>query len=198
MQQVIRNITNRYGEAYAEANSDIKVRLANISALYAERLTSHDCPFARSDSTPPCRNRPIRTSRLPLEKRQSGPARSSSPLFKPMSCKLGFRIRRIRRSGKSGSPRSTPSVSRLRQMRRVASRCPPAQGGQPGNVSFADPLAISPDMRIYSSLSPLDFHARGAELCRVILLRDSDCMQKYGHRAFRARLFLCSFFDDWS
>jgi hypothetical protein len=32
-------------------------------------------------------------------------------------------------------------------------------------------------MRIYSSLSPLDFHARGAELCRVILLRDADCMQ---------------------
>lgn len=40
------------------------------------------------------------------------------------------------------------------------------------------------DMRIYSSLSPLDFHARGAELCRVILLRDADCMQRFGHGAF--------------
>jgi len=38
-------------------------------------------------------------------------------------------------------------------------------------------------MRIYSSLSPLDLHARGAELCRVILLRDAECMRLYGHRA---------------
>ena len=35
-------------------------------------------------------------------------------------------------------------------------------------------------MRIYSSLSPLDLHTRGAELCRVILLRDAECMRLYG------------------
>lgn len=39
------------------------------------------------------------------------------------------------------------------------------------------------DMRIYSSLPPLDLHARGAELCRVVLLRDADCMRNFGHRA---------------
>lgn len=38
-------------------------------------------------------------------------------------------------------------------------------------------------MRIYSSLSPLDLHARGAELCRVLLLRDAGCMRNFGHRA---------------
>lgn len=45
-------------------------------------------------------------------------------------------------------------------------------------------------MRIYSSLSPLDLHARGAELCRVILLRDAECMRLYGHRASHPALTL--------
>ncbi|TKA51485.1 hypothetical protein B0A53_05540 [Rhodotorula sp. CCFEE 5036] len=49
---------------------------------------------------------------------------------------------------------------------------------------------IDPEhMRIYSSLSPLDFHARGAELCRVILLRDADCMQRFGHVFDRLQTF---------
>lgn len=37
------------------------------------------------------------------------------------------------------------------------------------------------DMRIYSSLSPLDLHARGAELCRALILRNAECMHRFGH-----------------
>ncbi|GAA5919097.1 hypothetical protein JCM1841_005622 [Sporobolomyces salmonicolor] len=44
-------------------------------------------------------------------------------------------------------------------------------------------------MRIYSSLSPLDLHARGAELCRVILSRDPQLMALYGHDLDRLHLF---------
>lgn len=39
----------------------------------------------------------------------------------------------------------------------------------------------STDMRIYSSLSPLDLHARGAELCRALILRNAECMHRFGH-----------------
>ncbi|GAA5839587.1 hypothetical protein JCM11251_003553 [Rhodosporidiobolus azoricus] len=65
-------------------------------------------------------------------------------------------------------------------------------------------------MRIYSSLSPLDLHARGAELCRVILLRDVDAMRQHGHNFDRLHLFTrgptlapldtCGFaqYDDYS
>lgn len=46
----------------------------------------------------------------------------------------------------------------------------------------SDPaLPFSVDMRIYSSLSPLDLHARGAELCRVILTRDRQLKAQYGN-----------------
>jgi hypothetical protein len=38
------------------------------------------------------------------------------------------------------------------------------------------------DMRIYSSLSPLDLHARGAEICRAILARDDSTRSIYGQR----------------
>lgn len=38
------------------------------------------------------------------------------------------------------------------------------------------------DMRIYSSLSPLELHARAAELCRVILTRDPTMHAQFGHR----------------
>ncbi|GAA6046450.1 hypothetical protein RTBOTA2_000759 [Rhodotorula toruloides] len=49
---------------------------------------------------------------------------------------------------------------------------------------------IDPEhMRIYSSLSPLDLHARGAELCRVLLLRDADCMRNFGHLYDRLQSF---------
>ncbi|GAA5895489.1 hypothetical protein JCM5296_006780 [Sporobolomyces johnsonii] len=44
-------------------------------------------------------------------------------------------------------------------------------------------------MRIYSSLSPLDLHARGAELCRVILSRDPQLMALYGHEFDHLHLF---------
>ncbi|GAA6010391.1 hypothetical protein JCM10207_005206 [Rhodosporidiobolus poonsookiae] len=70
---------------------------------------------------------------------------------------------------------------------------------------------IEPDhMRVYSSLSPLDLHSRGAELCRVILLRDAASMQQHGHNYDRLHSFtrgpvlapldLCGFaqYDDYS
>ncbi|GAA5974002.1 hypothetical protein JCM11641_008205 [Rhodosporidiobolus odoratus] len=44
-------------------------------------------------------------------------------------------------------------------------------------------------MRIYSSLSPLDLHARGAELCRNLLLRDADLMKLHGHNFDRLHSF---------
>ncbi|GAA6040766.1 hypothetical protein JCM8097_003287 [Rhodosporidiobolus ruineniae] len=61
----------------------------------------------------------------------------------------------------------------------------------PGRPSFADERGKieAEHMRIYSSLSPLDLHARGAELCRVILLRDASAMQAYGHNYDRLHLF---------
>lgn len=37
-------------------------------------------------------------------------------------------------------------------------------------------------MRIYSSLSPLDLHARGAEICRAILARDDSTRSAFGQR----------------
>ncbi|GAA6056254.1 hypothetical protein JCM3770_007278, partial [Rhodotorula araucariae] len=58
----------------------------------------------------------------------------------------------------------------------------PGLGGDRGRI---DPE----HMRIYSSLSPLDLHARGAELCRVILLRDAACMRLYGHHFDRLQAF---------
>ncbi|GAA5851575.1 hypothetical protein JCM9279_006903 [Rhodotorula babjevae] len=58
----------------------------------------------------------------------------------------------------------------------------------PGRPSLGG--KIDPEhMRIYSSLSPLDLHARGAELCRVILLRDAECMRLYGHYFDRLQSF---------
>ncbi|GAA5939920.1 hypothetical protein JCM3775_007150 [Rhodotorula graminis] len=58
----------------------------------------------------------------------------------------------------------------------------------PGRPSLGG--KIDPEhMRIYSSLSPLDLHARGAELCRVVLLRDAECMRLYGHYFDRFQSF---------
>lgn len=37
------------------------------------------------------------------------------------------------------------------------------------------------DMRIYSSLNPLELHARGAEVCRVVLTRDRELKAEYGY-----------------
>ncbi|ORY72768.1 hypothetical protein BCR35DRAFT_307547 [Leucosporidium creatinivorum] len=53
----------------------------------------------------------------------------------------------------------------------------------PGRPALADEKdSITPDhMRIYSSLSPLELHARGAELCRVILTRDRGLKSQFGH-----------------
>ncbi|GAA5911961.1 hypothetical protein JCM6882_004726 [Rhodosporidiobolus microsporus] len=61
----------------------------------------------------------------------------------------------------------------------------------PGRPNIGDERGkIEPEhMRIYSSLSPLDLHARGAELCRVILLRDVDAMRQHGHNFDRLHLF---------
>lgn len=39
-------------------------------------------------------------------------------------------------------------------------------------------------MRIYSSLSPLDLHARGAEICRALLARDSSLAPYYPRTLF--------------
>ncbi|BGP45038.1 hypothetical protein JCM10450v2_000855 [Rhodotorula kratochvilovae] len=61
----------------------------------------------------------------------------------------------------------------------------------PGRPGLGDDRGrIDPEhMRVYSSLSPLDLHARGAELCRVILLRDAECMRLYGHHFDRLQAF---------
>ncbi|GAA6000340.1 uncharacterized protein JCM10292_001466 [Rhodotorula paludigena] len=58
----------------------------------------------------------------------------------------------------------------------------PAMEGERGKID-------AEHMRVYSSLSPLDLHARGAELCRVILLRDAGAMRLYGHHFDRLQTF---------
>ncbi|GJN91877.1 hypothetical protein Rhopal_004902-T1 [Rhodotorula paludigena] len=61
----------------------------------------------------------------------------------------------------------------------------PARPAMEGERSKIDPE----HMRVYSSLSPLDLHARGAELCRVVLLRDAGAMRLYGHHFDRLQTF---------
>lgn len=48
-------------------------------------------------------------------------------------------------------------------------------------ATYGDDLTIDYlDMRIYSSLPPLELHARGAELCRVLLTRDRTLKAQFG------------------
>ncbi|KAK4058213.1 hypothetical protein OIO90_000952 [Microbotryomycetes sp. JL221] len=82
----------------------------------------------------------------------------------------------------------------------------------PGRPSLAEEKdSIRPDhMRIYSSLPPLELHARGAELCRVILTRDRALKAQYGHLTNELERFMmgpaipiskrCGFheYDDYS
>ncbi|GAA5979894.1 hypothetical protein JCM10908_001455 [Rhodotorula pacifica] len=128
---VIRNITNRYGEAYAEANSDIK------------RL---DDALSR-----------------PLDPNVTSAPREASVWT------------------------GTLVIPTLQADVLQAWLSDPAHAAQrkEGQSKKIDPE----HMRIYSSLSPLDFHARGAELCRVILLRDAECMQRFGHVFDRLQTF---------
>ncbi|KAK4054731.1 hypothetical protein OIV83_000655 [Microbotryomycetes sp. JL201] len=71
--------------------------------------------------------------------------------------------------------------------------------------------SIKPDhMRIYSSLPPLELHARGAELCRVVLTRDRALKAQFGHLSNELENFVvgpvippsrrCGFhdYDDYS
>ncbi|GAA5880705.1 hypothetical protein JCM3774_002800 [Rhodotorula dairenensis] len=128
---VIRNITNRYGEAYAEANSDIK----RLDDALSRPLDPHVTSAPREAS--------VWTGTLVIPTLQADVLQAwlSDPAHQAQ-----------RKEGQSKK--------------------------------------IDPEhMRIYSSLSPLDFHARGAELCRVILLRDADCMQRFGHVFDRLQTF---------
>ncbi|BGP13031.1 hypothetical protein JCM10213v2_000950 [Rhodosporidiobolus nylandii] len=124
----IRNIINRYGEAYGESANDMKRLDAALSRPPSPHLTSAP------------REAAVWTGTLVL------PATQADVLQSYLSA--------------PGRP------------------SPGAKGG------------IEPDhMRIYSSLSPLDLHARGAELCRTILLRDAQVMQKFGHHFDRLHAF---------
>ncbi|SCV68768.1 BQ2448_889 [Microbotryum intermedium] len=82
----------------------------------------------------------------------------------------------------------------------------------PGRPALANEKdSITPEhMRIYSSLSPFELHARGAELCRVILMRDAVLKTRYGHLGDKLESFVqgpsivpakrCGFheYDDYS
>ncbi|KDE05008.1 hypothetical protein MVLG_04553 [Microbotryum lychnidis-dioicae p1A1 Lamole] len=82
----------------------------------------------------------------------------------------------------------------------------------PGRPALANERdSITPDhMRVYSSLSPLELHARGAELCRVILMRDAILKARYGYLGDKLESFVqgpsivpakrCGFheYDDYS
>ncbi|GAA5853378.1 hypothetical protein JCM8547_002433 [Rhodosporidiobolus lusitaniae] len=146
----IRNIINRYGEAYNESASDIKRLDAALSRPPSPHLTS-----------------------VPREA-----AVWTGVLVIP------------------------PTQSEVLQRWLVAPGRPAMQ---------SEKGKIEPEhMRIYSSLSPLDLHARGAELCRVVLLHDADAMRLHGHNYDRLHTFsvgpvlapidTCGFsqFDDYS